>query len=420
MTFKQILTSKIFLLGLLIRLLVIPFTGHWDIRGINFAVYNLPFKGITNVYEVAAHGPIDYAVNVNFGRDYFIYPPLTYFTLGTFMTVLKPFYGGEFVNWIEGYGNDLLSVITHPHVWRYLFLMKLPYLFFDILLVYILLKFFPKQEDQKRALKYWWLNPIVIFLPYIWGQFDIIPTSIMLVGVLAGIKNKPYHSVLLFGLAASFKNYPLILLPLLAIIFGKNIWGMIKLMIVGMLPFILTTAPYWSHEFFRKTVLFSWQSQKMMDFLWPIGGNDGVYPFFIGYFLILMWSAYKLKDKPVNLMIPIVMVLTWYFATTNFHQQWFMWVLPYLVIMAVKDVKLRLISLSIIGLFFLRLVEIQANVTNELFIWLAPAFDDLPKSRYLVGLAYDIHKFRNLVDSMYFAVAIFVSVYLVKGVKVKA
>src|SRR3989339_929797 len=135
MTFKQIFTSKIFLLGLLIRFLVMPFTSHYDIRGINFAVYNLPFKGITNVYEVAANGPIDYLVNVNFGRDYFIYPPLTYFTLGSIMTILKPLYGGEFVNWIQGYGNDILSVVTHPQVWRYLFLMKISYLLFDFLLL---------------------------------------------------------------------------------------------------------------------------------------------------------------------------------------------------------------------------------------------------------------------------------------------
>lgn len=419
MTIKQILTSKIFLLGLLIRLLVMPFTGHWDIRGINFAVYNLPFKGITNVYEVAASGPIDYAVNVNFGRDYFIYPPLTYFTLGGIMTALKPFYGGEFVSWIEGYGNDLLSVITHPHVWRYLFLMKIPYLLFDFLALIFLLRFFSKEREQRLALKYWWLNPIVIYLPYVWGQFDIIPTALMLVGVWLGTKNKPYTCALLFGLAASFKNYPLILLPFIAIIFGKNIWHMIKLMIVGILPFVLTTMPFWSHEFFRKTVLFSWQSQKMMDFMWAIGGSDGVYPFFIGYFLIIMWSLYRLRFRSDQIFTPMVMTLTWYYATTNFHQQWFMWVLPYLVILAVRDNKLRLIGLGVVALFFLRLVEIQANVTNELFIWLAPAFDDLPKSRYLVALAYDIHKFRNIINSMFIALSFFVSAYLGSRVKQK-
>ncbi len=419
MTLKQILTSKIFLLGLLIRFVVMPFTGHYDIRGINFAVYNLPFKGITNVYEVASHGPVDYLVNVNFGRDYFIYPPLNYFTLGTFMSVLKPLYGSEFVSWIEGYGSDTLSVVTHPHVWRYLFLMKIPYLFFDVLLLYILIQFFSKDKDKERALKYWWLNPIVIFLPYIWGQFDIIPAAVMLAGVLAGFKNKPYHAALLLGLAASFKNYPLILLPFIAIIFGKNIWQMIKLMVVGMLPFILTTAPFWSHEFFRKTVLFSWQSQKMMDFMWAIGGSDGVYPFFIGYFLIIMWSLYRLRGRADQIFTPMVMTLTWYYATTNFHQQWFMWVLPYLVILCIRDTKLRLIGLGVVALFFLRLIEIQANVTTELFVWLAPAFEDLPKSRYLVGLAYDIHKFRNIVNSMFIALAFFVNAYLGSRVKEK-
>ncbi len=419
MTFKQIITSKVFLLGLLIRLIVMPFTGHYDIRGINFAVYNLPYKGIANVYEVAAHGPVDYLVNVNFGRDYFIYPPLNYATLGTFMTILKPFYGSDFVSWIQGYGSDIQQVITHPHVWRYLFLMKVPYLFFDVLLLYVLTRFFTKKSDQVLALKYWWLNPIVIFLPYMWGQFDIIPASVMLAGVYLGTKGQGYKAALLLGLAAAFKNYPLILLPFVAVIFGKNIWGMIKHMFVGMLPFILTTLPFWGHEFFRKSVLFSWQSQKMMDFMWPIGGGDGIYPFFIGYFLIIMWSLYQLRGRLDQLATPMVMTLTWYYATTNFHQQWFMWVLPYLVILAVKDAKLRLIGIGVVALFFVRLIEIQANVTTELLVWIAPAFDDLPKSRYLVGLAYDIHKFRNIVGSMFVALSLFVSACLGSRVKQK-
>jgi hypothetical protein len=419
MTIKQIITSKIFLIGLLIRLFIMPFTGHFDIRGINFAIYNLPYKGITNVYEVAAHGPVDYLVNVNFGRDYFIYPPLNYFTLGSFMTLLKPFYGGEFRHWIEGYGADTLSVLTHPHVWRYLFLMKLPYLFFDIFLLSVLVKFFGKKSEQVLALKYWWLNPIVIYLPYVWGQFDIIPTAVMLAGVLVAIKSKPYESALLFGLAASFKNYPLILLPFIAIIFGKNIWHMVKLMFIGLLPFLLTTMPFWSHEFFRKTVLFSWQSQKMMDFMWAIGGSDGAYPFFIGYFLILMWALYKLRGRADQIFTPMVMTLTWYYATTTFHQQWFLWVLPYFVILAVKDAKLRLIGLGVVILFFMRLISIQGNVTTELLIWLAPAFDDLPKSRYLAGLAYDIHKFRNITNSLFIAVSLFITAYLGSRVKNK-
>lgn len=93
--------------------------------------------------------------------------------------------------------------------------------------------------------------------------------------------------------------------------------------------------------------------------------------------------------------------------------------MPYLVIMVVRDAKLRLVGLGLVGLFFLRLIEIQANVTTELLVWMAPSFDDLPKSRYIVGLVYDIQKFRNLVDSMFVAVPIFIGGYLVSKVKEK-
>jgi hypothetical protein len=173
--------------------------------------------------------------------------------------------------------------------------------------------------------------------------------------------------------------------------------------------------PYWGHAFFRSTVLFSWQSQKMLDFMWAIGGYDGIYPFFIGYTLIFLWTLYRYHRHAPHLATPMVITLLWYYATTNFHQQWFMWVVPYLVILAVKDARLRLIGVWVVGLFFLRLLEIQANVTNELLVWLAPAIDDLPKSRYLLSLAYDINRLRNLVNSLFMGTSLFISAYLLKG-----
>ena len=256
---KSLLKNKLFLLGLLIRFLVIPFTGHFDIRGINFAVYNLPFKHVLNVYQVACCQSVDYFVDVNFGRAHFIYPPLTYFTLGAFQWLLKPFYGQEFVAWIQGYGNHLDKVLTHLHVFRYLFLMKLSYLFFDL-------------------------------LPYMWGQFDIIPTFFTLLAVFLLAKRRPMKSALALGIAASFKNYPLMFLPFLVVIAGRTWQDKLKLFFTGLVPFILTTMPFWPHPFFRKTVLFSWQSQKMFDFMWGIGGDNGIYPFITDYALIFLFT----------------------------------------------------------------------------------------------------------------------------------
>ncbi len=409
---KSVFTSKLFLLGLLIRFVVMPFSAHYDLRGINFAVFQLPFNHVTNVYEVARSGPIDYIVNVNFGREYFIYPPLTYFTLGSFMWLLKPLYGSEFVTWIQGYGNDVLSVLTHPQVFRYLFLMKLPYLVFDLLMLYALTKFVSSAPQKSKILLYWWLNPIVIFLPYMWGQFDIIPAALTVLSVWL-MRQHPVRGTLMLGIAASFKNYPLMFLPLITLAVARDWRQGLKMFIAGVAPFIATTLPFASHEFFRDTVLFSWQSQKMLDFMWAIGGDDGIYPFVIGYTLIAFWTFYVAR-KNRDAVGPIVMSLFWYYATTNFHQQWFLWILPFLVLYAVKSKTFAPMLLWMILLFFGRLIEIQANVTTELFVWLAPAIDDLPKSRYLVGLVYDIHKVRNIVNSFYVATALWVTAWIAK------
>ena len=48
------------------------------------------------------------------------------------------------------------------------------------------------------------------------------------------------------------------------------------------------------------------------------------------------------------------------------------------------------------------------TIATELFVWLAPAIDDL-QSRYLVGLIYDINKTRNIIASFYLATSLWVS-----------
>lgn len=409
---KYLFSSKLFILGLFIRLLVMPFTAHYDLRGINFAVYQLPFNGVTNIYEVAQKGPVDYLVNINFGREYFIYPPLTYFTLGGIMTALKPLYGTEFVSWIQGYGNDTLSVITHPHVFRYLFLMKIPYLIFDILMLFGLFKFARTIQEQKYVMAFWWLNPITIYLPYIWGQFDIIPASLTVLALYV-LAKRPHWGTFILGIAASYKSYPLMLLPLIVLARAKTWRQALTMTLVGLAPFALTTLPYAGHEFFRSTVLVSWQSQKMLDFMWGIGGDTGIYPFVIGYTLIAFWTFSYARVKQ-NSLVPIIMSLLLYFATTNFHQQWFLWVLPFLLIYSLKNISFRPIFYTLIALFFLRLISLQGNVTTELFLWIAPAIDDLPKTRYLVGLVYDIHKVRNIVASFYVAISVWVMYYFFK------
>lgn len=409
---NSLLKSKIFLIGLFIRLIVMPFTAHPDLRGINFAVYQLPFNHIVNIYKVAESGPIDYLTNVNFGREYFIYPPLTYFTLGSFMWILKPFYGGEFVHWIQGYGNDIVSVLTHPQVFRYLFLMKIPYLVFDVFMIWSLLHFVTTDADRKRVFIYWWLNPIVIFLPYMWGQFDIIPASISVLALWV-MRKHPITGSLLLGVAAAYKNYPLMFLPVIILAVAKNWRQGLSMFVAGIIPFVLTVAPFATQSFFRSTVLLSTQSQKMLDFMWGIGGDIGIYPFVIGYALIAFWSFY-VGRKSGDAIGPTVMSLLWYYSVTNFHEQWFMWVTPFLVLYAIKNKIFRPLLLFLVLLFFLRLISLQGNVTTELFVWLAPAIDDLPKTRTLVGMLYDIHRTRNIVASLYIAASLWISGLIAK------
>lgn len=417
---KKIFSNKLFLLGLLIRVIIMPFTGHFDIRGINFAVYNLPFNRALNVYEIVEKGTLDHIVKVNFEREYFVYPPLTYFTLGSAMYILKPFYGSNFTRWINGDGSSVNWVLEHPNVFRYLFLMKVPYLIFDLGLLILLIKFFNNKNIVNKAALYWWLNPISIYLIYLWGQFDIIPAFFTLLSFYLATKKRPLKSALFLGIAAAYKNYPLLLLPILALSGHKNFKSITKTILVGLTPYVVTVLPFLSSKFFRDTVIASRHSQKLMDFLISIGGHEGIYPFIVGYIVILFATAYLINEGYKYTYVPYISVLMWYYATVNFHHQWFLWVMPFLVYALIAHKKLMILFIWTILLFFLRLTVIQADVTFELFAWISPAFNDIPKTRSLMGYLYDINRLRNIVNSLYMGTSLFLIPYLFNQAKRKS
>lgn len=409
---KKIFAHKLFIIGLLIRFIVMPFAGHFDIRGINFGVYNLPYNHALNVYDNVEKSPVDYIVNVNFGREYFVYPPLTYFTLGSFMYLLKPLYGPNFASWISGNGNNINWVLEHDNVFRYLFLMKIPYLVFDVGILALLFHLFKNRVDKNRLYFLWWLNPMSIFLIYLWGQFDVIPAYFTLLSLSLAINKKVLQSALALGIAAAFKNYPLMLLPILAVVSAKNIKTFFQTIVAGLAPYLISIIPFVRSEFFRDTVLISRHSQKLMDFRITIGGNDGLYPFFVGYTLIFFISAYLIKGKLSKLYVPYISVLLWYYSTVNFHHQWFLWIIPFLVYAVMIHKELSLLFVWIIFLFFFRLAVIQADVTFELFAWISSSFNDIPKTRAILGQIYDIDRLRGIVNSLYMGSSLFLIPYL--------
>ena len=218
---------KILLIGVLIRLVLMPITLHPDLFGHSFSAYFLAYEGKINLYDTLANLPSTHPLVKNFGvGDIFIYPPLTYYTLGFFRFIVKPFIDPNFIPWLW---NNLDKVHEYRSLFWNLFLFKLPYLFIDIGTAFLVAGLFSEIKKKKLAFALWIFNPVTIYVTFMIGQLDLLPVFFSVLALYLFQKEKYYWASFSIGIAASYKMYPVFLLFPLVFLCNKNLFERIKI-----------------------------------------------------------------------------------------------------------------------------------------------------------------------------------------------
>lgn len=342
--------KKIFFLGLFIRFLFMPFAGFMqDIGNINY-ISHVFATGHFNIYKFLAE---NYGGNI---MDTWAYFPLGYIMLGAFHWLFL-FLLPE-LTWVKWVNSD--------YVYRALFIAKIPYLIFDIAMGWLIYSYFknrgtdsPAHEKWPQlAFKLWWLNPVVIFTSYIFGQFDVMATFFLFFAVFVSVKySKPYVAALLLGIGGLFKSIPMFILPFLA--FSAKVKGMKKIItfIIGAGILFLGILPFISYEPFRSQILFTPHSAKIfaLNFT-PWGSRDTTLVFVVLNVLLFLWYTASGDEKKMNLCEVSFAFFALFFIIINFHPQYFIWIIPFAIVVSIERGYTHVLKYLYLS-FFLTLIE---------------------------------------------------------------
>lgn len=301
--------KRIFCLGLLARLILMPFLGHWD---------------LTSLHQVAAAGPSRF-----YDFSFSIYPPLTYYLLIIWQKIISFFISFDFL--------DLLNLpnivsFTSFFVFRHLFLLKALYLFFDLPCAFLLKSLLVTEKQKKIAFALWMLNPILLYTTYMWGTVDVFVAFFLLLCLFLALNERALLGALSLGLSAAFKVFPLIFLPSYLVLGLKEnkerLWGLI----LGVLPLFMFSFHHWRNARFFKQVFLSDRSRLLTQAGIYIGADQFLMVFFLFYFLFLFWSWEKLKGRRHLLPICFFLIFLSFYGLVAFTPQWFLWGLPVLIL----------------------------------------------------------------------------------------
>jgi hypothetical protein len=375
--------GRTLLAALFLRFLLMPFLYHPDIKSHHFHFYFLSEK-VFDIYQYLA----DNLQNLPY-TDSFNYPPLVYFFFGLIQIFFRPILGQGFVHWLFDWGPERFF---NPLIFRYLFILKIPYLVLDLSLAFLLIKFFKKEDQKQKAFSFWLFNPMVLYGIYGLSHFDILPSILVLGAILLALRDKSSLAGLVLGVAASFKTYPLLLLPFLSILGGKRLKDKFRVFVLGLIPYGLTCLPYLTSLPFRQSVLFSGLSQRLFQAGIPLGFGENLI-IFITALVFLFFLGLRLlgenQEKIIGLVLASLLLI---FALSHFHPQWIIWILPLLTIVLVKKPRLFfpqvLFYLAFLGIVFL--LDDRAQLLG-LLLPINPSFVGVPSF-------FEVLRDRNIIN----------------------
>lgn len=403
MNFKLIL---IILIALLIRLLLAGISFHSDIVHFDLAGQVIAKGNVLNFYDYTFKLDHDDQLLKSYPKELFNYPPAVYFLLGSILAILSS------ISNIEFHNNFIFNTpftMGDPRLILHLILLKIPYLVFDFGVAYFLCKLFTKRKDKMIALILWLFNPVNLYVTYMIGQFDIIPTFfvvLVLYLVTKASDKRVFIASLLLGAGASFKIFPLLFLIPLAT-FSQSFRKRAAVLVIGVSVYLMTILPFLGSVGFRRTALVANQTLKSFFAQIPISGGESIilYPLFIIFFYLIF--IYRPLSKEF-IWQRFFVILLLFFIFTHYHPQWFLWLVPFFIIELILSNFRHLLVTILIMISFAGLVSLfEPSLSVGLFSPINPSLLNVKPIWMQLGLNIDYNFTKSLLQTMFVGCALY-------------
>lgn len=400
----------ILIVGVILRLILSATTFHYDVRAFDFGRWVIQQGNVLNFYDYLGQLPTDNPILASYPADYFIYPPLIYGYQALWGIPLSAGFGQQFQ---ADFLFNVSQALNNPQIYGHLLLLKIPYLVFDLLAGWYLAKLFDKPRDRVLAFGLWVFNPVNLYTTYMMGQFDVIPTFLVILSVWLAKQQKWAWAAFCLGVGASFKIYPLFLVvPLITML--PQFWTRVRLAGVALVGYLLPVLPFIWSDGFRSSALVAGQTLKSFYAQLPISGGEAIV-LYLGI-MVLIYYAFWYAKNGWPLWLKYLTVLMVFFSLTHFHPQWFLWVTPWVILaMIVNRLRNWLIVTVLLLAYLAQILLFEGGLNVGLFSPLNPSLLEVNSIWQLWGINLDINLMRSIAQTLLVASAIFLVYHAQRG-----
>ena len=324
-------------IGLVVRLLIAPFTVSADMLAVYWRSHLIAHDG-----EVFG----DYLVNMG-----------AHYTHAVSLRVLDPLIPDPDVLWTDPWWwSDSAGLapqvqrafVDTDGIFGTLLALKLPYLAFDLLAGICLLGMVAglPRVHAKRAWALWMLSPIGLYASYAFGRYEMFAVALVVAALWACEAERPWIGAVLLGVAITMRGYPLILVPVFALvvdvgagrdgILRRGAWTALSLLPLGVILYTNTLLADTVGEFARLRDFNT--GSTFLAYTVPVDGPGPIYLFglfAIGLYVLLAGRTFGWFGQPVavaDLWLWLAVLHGGMFALTTFSAHYFAWFTPFVAL----------------------------------------------------------------------------------------
>lgn len=272
------------------------------------------------------------------------YPPLTLVFFAAVEKLLEPVFP-DFKSFLHSVFNAKEAPLDSEFLFFSLFLMKIPNLIFEFLLIRICLQMLEDNQKKLKFMAFWSFNPIVIYSAYMMGHFDLIPAFFVVLAFYYCLRPKGEAIVYLsLACGALLKMFPAAFLPFVFCLIYRGFKSLVRLALYGFLPIAFLFGVFF---LISGDAVFGAFPALAYDLNVSISIGNIILRFFqILLCALLCYHALFLRRGPLDYFVLsqyfLVIYLAIYWGNLPSSTHRFVWFIPFMILYVIENPRWKL------------------------------------------------------------------------------
>jgi uridine kinase len=243
----------------------------------------------------------------------------------------------------------------HWPIFLKLFIYRLPLLFADVTILFILTRW--SQGRIRKILWLYWASPVLLYISYMHGQLDVIPLALLFVALFELFNERICRSAIALGLGLAAKTHLFVAIPFFLLYIWRHqdrLRPMVVFLLLTIVAFLLPNLPYLAHTGFIDMVFHNAEQQKLTSVALSFSGSASEFYIIPAVFLLLLFKALQISVQNRDLFL---MFLGFSFGILLFFitpmPGWYYWVLPFFAYFYARGPKEQMVFPIILQIAYL-------------------------------------------------------------------